>query len=121
MAGIQFMEHCGIRILRADYSGLSADALRHAVTEASALLLAEPPGSVLVLVNVQGVPYTLENVGILRGAAVRNKPFVKARAVVGLSPLASFSYKALAHASGRPMESFESEAEALAWLVQRSD
>lgn len=117
---VHFIEHAGVRILLTDYRGIDdSEELRREVEGAAVLLRQEPSGSALVLACLEGVPYTLENVGILKEAVIRNRPFVKARAVVGLPRIAFFSYSALARISDRPMASFRTVDEALEWLVER--
>lgn len=117
----RFVEHQGVRILLSDYSGIEdSRELEDEVGKAIVLVQREPPLSVLVLVKLEGVPYTLENVGILKVAVTRNRPFVKARAVVGLPAIAAFSFSALARLSNRPMASFRTQQEALAWLMEHA-
>lgn len=119
MERIRFFEYRGVRVLAANFSGITdSQELRIAVDQATALIHAEEPESVLSLVDLSGVPYSMENVAILRRAVVQNKPFVRARAVVGLPPVAHLSYGALAHLSGRPVRSFDDVGSGLEWLSE---
>lgn len=121
MERIRFIEHRAARILYADYSGIeSSDELRATAREASAVIQAQPPKSVRVLVNLKGVPYTLENVSILRNAVDENKPFVRARAVFGLPPIASLSFAAVAQISGANTKSFPDAESAKNWLASEA-
>ena len=114
---IRFVEHDGVRILHADYSGLrTTEELRAVVQHATELISTEPPRSVLVLVNLSGVPYNLDNLGVLRDAVDANRPFVRARAVYGLPSIAQLSFGAMARLSGRRMERFRDAEEAVTWL-----
>jgi hypothetical protein len=117
---IRFSEHLGVRILSSDLSRLDGAELRQELETASALIQHQPFDSLLVLVNVRGIPYSLENVALLRHATMRNRPYVRARAVIGLPEIARFSFRAIAHASGRKMEAFETAEAALDWLVQQA-
>ena len=118
MERVQFIEHRGARILSVDYSWIAtSDELRQAVGEANGVIRAQPLQSVLVLANVEGVPYNMENVSILREAVAANRPYVRARAVHGLSPIAHLSFRALAQIGGPRMESFPDAETARDWLA----
>ena len=67
--------------------------------------------------NLTGIPYTLENVAVLREFALLNRPYVRARAVIGLPEVARLSFRAVAHVSGRRIEAFDDVAAARDWLV----
>lgn len=117
---IRFIEHQGVRILVSDLSGLDGAALREELERASEFIQREPFDSLLVLVSVRGIPYSLENVALLRNAVMRNRPYVRARAVIGLPEIARFSFRTIAHASRRKMEAFESTEAALGWLSDQN-
>lgn len=109
-----------MRILVSDFSGIQDSAvLRREVEKAKRLIAGEPPDSVLTLLLFEGVPYSLENVQILRDAAVQNRKWVRARAAVGIPEMATFSIRVIAQASGRRLESFSTVEEALDWLAQQ--
>lgn len=117
---VRFLTHEGVRFLLSDLSGLDAEDLRRELERARAIIHGEPADSLLVLVNVRGIPYSLENVALLRHAAVQNRPYVRARAVIGLPEVARLSFRVVAHASGRRMEAFESLDDALRWLTDQA-
>ena len=117
MERIRFVDHEGVRILHADYSGIrTTEELREAVGRATEMLRSEPPRSALVLVNLSGVAYNLANLEVLRDAVEANRPYVRARAVYGLPSIAQLSFSAMARLSGRRMERFRDEESAVAWL-----
>ena len=118
MERIRYFEHQGVRLLLADLSGLEeTEALRRELQRAHEIVRREPPESLRVLVNLTGIPYTLGSVAVLREYALRNRPYVRARAVVGLPEVARLSFRAVAHVSGRKMETFDDVATASDWLV----
>ena len=118
MDRVKFVEHRGARILLSDLSGIRDTAeLQRAIRIGTELVQAEPPLSVLVLVDVTAVEYTLEAFAILQQSVAVNRPYVRARAVVGLPRAAAVPYGIVAKLSARPMASFDDRETAMDWLV----
>ena len=112
------MSHRGQRILYVDYSGIrTVEELEDAARAATRMVRAEPPFSVLALLNLSGVPFGLRIVRMLGEAAAANADFVKARAVVGLPDAARPAVGAVAEFTGRPLQVFEDAETALEWLA----
>ena len=119
---VQWIEHRGVPILSSDFSGIEhPDELRALTEHGHEALRHWEPESVLVLVRLSGVPYTLENLDILRDIAARNQRYVRARAVVGIPPIASLSVSPFARLTGRPLRAFDSVAEATDWLAEQAE
>jgi len=118
----RYVLHKGRRILYVDYSGIrTVEELETAARAATSMVQAEPPHSVLALLDMTGVPFSLRIVRMLGEAAAANVDFVKARAVVGLPLAARPTVGAVADFSGRPLEVFDDTGSALEWLAaQRS-
>lgn len=118
MERARYVSHLGRRILYVDYTGiLTAEELESATRDASRQVQAEPPDSVLALLDLTGVPFGLRIVRMLGEAAAANVDFVKARAVVGLPEIARPAVIAVAEYSGRPMEVFSDVDQAMDWLA----
>lgn len=118
MERARYVSHLGRRILYVDYTGiLTAEELESATRDASRQVQAEPPDSVLALLDLTGVPFGLRIVRMLGEAAAANVDFVKARAVVGLPEIARPAVIAVAEYSGRPMEVFSDVEQAMDWLA----
>lgn len=118
MDRVKFIEHRGARILLSDLSGIRDTLeLQRAIRIGSELVQAEPPRSVLVLVDVTAVEYNLEAFAVLQQSVAQNRPYVRARAVVGLPAIASVPYGIVAKLSGSPMASFADREAAKEWLV----
>jgi hypothetical protein len=116
----RYVSHKGRRILYVDYSGIrTVEELESAARMATNLVQAEPPDSVLALLDLSGVPFGLRIVRMLGEAAAANVDFVKARAVVGLPDAAKPTVGAVADFSGRPLEVFDDPGEALEWLAEQ--
>ena len=118
MERVCFVEHRGTRILRVDYSGIEdPEELRGVVRMASALVQNHEPHSLLVLVDLTGVPHSLVTAAILHQGVAESRPYVRARAVIGLSPFAAMSFEIAATIFRNPMASFSDPAEAKDWLL----
>ena len=111
----------GTPILHVDYSWLQdPEELRAIVRQASARVRREPPHSLLVLVNLTGVPHTLVIAAIMQEGVAESRPHVRARAVIGLSSDAAGSFDVAAKLFGRPMARFDDEEAALDWLLNEA-
>lgn len=120
MARARYVSHNGRRILYVDYSGIrTVEELESAAREATCMVQAEPPHSVLALLDLTGVPFGLRIVRMLGEAAAANVDFVKARAVVGLPHASRPTVGAVADFSGRPLEVFDDREAALEWLAKQ--
>lgn len=121
MERVRFITYQGVRILHLDLSGIEdlAELVREA-ERASRLIRGEPPGSVLVLVDLTGVPYSLRAVRALGEIAAENVAYVKARAVVGLRTLVRPTVLAVAQYTRKPVEAFDHLEPAMEWLAERA-
>ena len=119
LSRIRYIRHREVQILHCNFSGIgSTEELRAVVEEAGLLIRSHPPRSALLLINLDGVPYTLQNVAVLRRALEENRAYVRARAVCGLPAIAQLSFAAMARLSQRPMQQFRDSNSALDWLVE---
>jgi hypothetical protein len=118
MKRVYFEDYRGTPILHVDYRGLSdPEEVRGVVREASALVRTYPPGSLVVLVDLTGVPHTLVIAAVMQQGVAESRPHVRARAVVGLAPEAAGSFEIAAKLFGSPMARFDDRAAAAEWLL----
>ena len=118
MDRVRFIDHRGTPILLADLSGITeTPELQRVVRLGTELLHAQPPHSTLVLVDLSYVEYNLESFAIVQQSVAVNRPFVRARAIVGLPGIAEVPFQIVAKLSERPMAHFETREEAQEWLV----
>jgi hypothetical protein len=120
MERARFITYQGKRILLVDLSGMQE--LEQVAAEAervSGLIRGEPAGSLLVLVDLTGVPYSLRAVRVLGEIAAGNSPHVRARAVVGLAERVRPTVRAVEMYTGSPAEAFEDLETALEWLARQ--
>jgi len=80
----------------------------------------KPLTSLYCLTNISGMHFNSEIKDLFQNFVNGNKPFVKASAVVGLSPLQQIMYNGLMKITGRDIKSFSNIDEAKDWLVGRN-
>ena len=114
----RFIEYRGIPILLSDLSGIQdTQELQRAIRLGGELLQSQPPGSTLVLVDVTDVEYSVESFAVMQQSVATNRPYVRARAIVGLSPVAGVPFEIVAQLSATPMGKFDDRESAMEWLV----
>jgi hypothetical protein len=113
--------HCGCSILFTDYSRFIKWEDWHALIEAELQLMPrEPLGSVRALAVFTGSRFSDEVFDAITKLAVANRPYIKASALVGLSPLQRAVFlKGIERTSSRAFGLFDTVEEALAWLVEQ--
>ncbi|HET9752848.1 MAG TPA: hypothetical protein VFP52_07795 [Myxococcales bacterium] len=101
-----------------DFSGLSgpSQALA-AIAEAREFMERQPRGGMLVLTDVSGTTFNQEVVDAIRELAEHHKPWVKASALVGLTPLMRIIYRAVVALTRREIRVCETRDEAVAYLL----
>jgi hypothetical protein len=118
MERVRFIEHRGTRILLSDLSGIrTTTELQGAVRMGMELAQTQPPESLLILVDLTGVEYSLEAFAVVQQSVATIRPFVRARAVVGLPPAAQIPFRIVARIAGSPMAHFDDRDVAKEWLV----
>jgi hypothetical protein len=112
----------GWRVFYADYSnfGTNLDALQAELDAVVAVLSQEPPGSVIVLNNMQGNIVAPGVTALLRQAVAKTNPYVCKRAVIGLAGVPRRGLLDIVNVfAGRgAIHAFDDEQSALDWLVK---
>lgn len=118
MDRVKFIEHRGTQILLSDLSGIrSTVELQRAVRLATEFVQSQPPRSLLILVDVTGVEYNIESFAIVQQSVAKNRPFVRARAIIGLPQIAYIPFELVAKLADSPMARFDDPEAAKDWLV----
>ena len=121
MERTRFIEHRGHRILLLDYSGVQrGDEAVAAIQQSMEVVRTQPPGSLRVMTVVRDARYNTAVLQALKELAAHNAPYVKASAVVGMGGLHRIAYQAVILFSRRKIQTFDTEAQALDWLVQQA-
>lgn len=120
MPGVRWIVHKNKKICHVvltDITPQKKAELKVALDEAGRSICAEPLGSVLTLVEVTGSGFNRELNQLMREIAQKNKPFVKASAVVGATGLKRAVLSSIAVITGRKFKVLDSVEEAKEWLV----
>ena len=120
MDRLRFIDHRGTRILFSDLSGIkTAQELQRAMYLGTELVQSQPLRSLLILVDLTGVEYSIEAFAIVQQSVAENRPYVRARAVVGLPRLAYVPFDIVAKLAAGPMARFDDIEAAKDWLVSQ--
>ncbi len=117
---MEWIEYKGKRIWSVDYShfGRNAAALRQAIEAADAIVTAEPPNSVLCLVDIEGTIASPEALNIIKESTLRTKNYLRRIAVVGVGAgLRQLFLDSIVRFSGRGIRAFPDVESAKEWLI----
>jgi hypothetical protein len=122
MDRVRFIEHKGKRIVLLDFSGM-VDPVEgmQVITEATRFIGAQPVGGgTLTLTDVTKTRYTREIIEAFKEMTVKNRPIVKAAAIVSDSALHRAAIAMVALFSRRKLQVCDSRAQALDWLATQA-
>jgi hypothetical protein len=107
-------------IILIDLSGIAEpDKELHHSEFARRLVAKQPLGQALVLTDVTGSKASEAAIDALKKMAAANKPFVKASALVGLSPITRLIFRAVIALTRRDIRPFANRSEAIAFLLSQ--
>jgi hypothetical protein len=115
---VHVVEHKGKKIFLIDCSNCSAVEQGKVASFALPILMAEPHGSVLLLVDFTGAPFDRKAVEHLKPVLVLDRPHLKRSAWVGAEALPKVFHEHLKVFSRRDLPIFKTREEALDWLVE---
>jgi hypothetical protein len=113
----------GARVMYCDFANFKSDvnALSVEVEAADREIMKEPPSSVLLLVDLRNTVASGAAVEIFKESSKLTSSHVKKQAVIGVSGFKRFLADVVARFSGQGMRLFDSETEAMDWLVGAHD
>jgi len=115
---VRLMDH---GIVLQDFSGLRVPAdVVLLIGVARDFMEKQPKGEMLVLTDFSDSTFDREVANAMRALAEHHKPWVKASALVGLTPLMRLVYRSIVALTRRDIHVCETRAEAVAYLVGRS-
>ena len=85
MDRVRFITHEGKQILLVDYTNCTRQTLLDILAERERVALAQPPGSLLTLVDVTGAQFSKDTIEAVKMMAVRERDRVKRAAIVGMA------------------------------------
>lgn len=120
MERTRFIEHKGSPVLLLDYSGIrDPDEAVREIRRSMEFVARQPRSSLLVMTLVREARYNAAVLQATKEMAAHNAPYVRASAAVGLGGLHRIAYQAVILFSKRNIKTFDSEADALEWLVSQ--
>ena len=111
----RFVQHCGVRILRLDFSRLSAPELVAAADQVQGVVAAERLRSVRTLTILSSL-LTADRADALKRCALANRPYIRAGAVVAPTFWRVIATELQARGRG-DLRFFTDQASALDWLA----
>lgn len=121
MDRVRFVTHQGKQVLLVDYTNCTRQALLDILKERERVVLAQPKGSVLTLVDVTGVEVSKDVVDEVKKVAVRERDRVKRAAIVGIESVPKVLFDSVRNFAARDYHTFPTREAALDWLVQEDD
>ena len=121
MDRVRFLTHQGKQVLLVDYSGCTRQTLLDILREREHIVMAQPPGSVLLLVDATGAQLSKDTIEEIKKVAVRERDRVKRSALVGEETIPKVLSDSVRTFSARDYRSFPSREAALDWLVKEDD
>jgi subtilase family serine protease len=121
MERVRFITYRGRQILFMDYSELQdPEEIARLIEQAKETVAEQPENSVLGLIYVRDANTTNAVKETMKHAAVHNKPYIRATAVVGMSPVQRLIYEAVNLFSKRENScAFDDIGPAKQWLVEQ--
>ena len=115
---VRLLEHKGRRIVFMDLSNITDPSTAFPLLDKNhQLVSAEPQGSVLTLTYVANAHFNREITGALTELVKKNKPWVKAGAIVGITGLQRVLYITVTQLTGRRLPTFDTIEAAKDWLA----
>ena len=116
----RWIEHKGKQVFYADYSGFrdNVDAFTYEVRSAIETLSQQPIKSTLVLANFTDTNASMMNIDAIRKLVPRSNHAVLRRALLGVSGVRRIFITTFSNVTGGvPVKAFETQEQALDWLV----
>lgn len=117
---VDWIEHKGRKIMFFNLKGASHDDILAMVEKGKRLYSAEPPHSILELIDTTDADFDTESWKEVRIFAKSIKEYVKAAAIVGVSGMTRFMLKAANIFAKRTVTPFEDMEAAKDWLLEQA-
>lgn len=118
MRGPEIIKQNGKEVIYLNYSNLrSMEEIEHLTLTGSKLIRSKPAGSVLTVVNLDGMHFNNDIKNMIAGNLKINKPHIKKSAAFGLTGLLGAFFAGYVKLTGREIKSCKSLEEALSYLT----
>ena len=116
---VRFVEYKAKKILLLDFTKCELADVMVVVHEARRVIDGAHEQSLLTLTDVTGAHFNPATTRVMKEFSADNKRFVRAGAVVGLTPLTRTIYEAVLKFTGRNIPAFYNRMQALEWLAEQ--
>jgi hypothetical protein len=117
MDNVEFIQYKGRSILKLDISNSNVDDSIKLIENYHEIVIKQPENSLLTLMVVSNARFDTRLAQKLKVDSVKNKPFIKASAIVGLGGLQTIIFNTIKFISGRDFKTFDNIDKALEWLI----
>jgi hypothetical protein len=121
MDRVRFLTHQGKQVLLVDYTGCTRQTVLDILKERERVVMTQPKGSVLMLVDVTGAQFSKDTVEEIKVVAVKERDRVKRTAVVGEETQPKVFADSVRIFAVRDYHPFPTREAALEWLVKEDD
>lgn len=120
MERIRTISHKGKTIINIDFTKFNTQTkneLLELIGKAKNYIAQKPPNSALIISDFTGLNFDKEMLAIFMEYSAHNKPYVKASAILGIAGLLNIALRGIEKSTLRDIHSFDTEAQALEWLI----
>lgn len=118
MERVNWISHKGKQIVFTDLSHMMSSEEQVAVIrQAQELICAQPPQSVLSLIDYTGIHYNIPAVEAQKTFSTAVTPHMKASAVVGITGMMQVIYRSVVRITRRNIKTFDDLESAKEWLA----
>ena len=114
---VRWTAHKGKQVLYIDYSGLRGEEFLPVINKVPPFYAGQPDNTVLCLTDVRNAFGNEQVVEALKRISKQMKRFERKSAVIGVTGIKGVLLMAVNLFSGQSIKSFDSEEQALDWLV----
>jgi nicotinic acid phosphoribosyltransferase len=120
MERVTWIDHKGKRIVFTDLSRMAVSEEQIAVLkQAMDLICAQPPASVLSLIDYTGLKYNIPAVEMQKTFSTAVSPHMKASAAVGITGMMQVIYRSIVRITRRNIKTFDDIETAKDWLASQ--
>ena len=119
MDKVGFIEYKGRSILILDISNCGVEDSLKQLDQFREIVMKQPEHSLLTLMIINNARFDTKLAQQLKVDSIKNKAFIKASAIVGLSGLQTIIFNSIKFISGRSFHTFDDIIAAKDWLINQ--
>ncbi len=116
MTRFKWISNSNHTVLRQDFSGLTSVDLAPVIEQCHEEVKKKGKKDIIILTNIENIKFDRNTTHLFQELMTKNKPFVKESCIYGVGSLQKITIETVAKLTGRKLNLFKTEAEALNWL-----